>query len=74
MCEDNYKFSTVSTILGKKIQKISGDKSDATLSVFMFTGGKHLISAEASIVEVYGKYKDEDGFLYITYDQYAAYG
>ncbi len=40
----------------------------------MFAGGKHLISADATIVEVYGKYKDEDGFLYITYDKYAAYG
>jgi hypothetical protein len=47
---------------------MSGMKSDGTMSVFMFTGGKHLISAESSITEVYGKYKDEDGFLYITYD------
>jgi hypothetical protein len=47
---------------------MTGGKGDATLSVFMFTGGKHLISAESSITEVYGKYKDEDGFLYITYD------
>jgi hypothetical protein len=72
--EMRYKLSTVSTILAKKIQKISNDKSFATLSVFIFTGGKHLISAEATIAEVYGKYKDEDGFLFINYYQYAAYG
>ena len=34
---------------------------------FLLVGGKHSITGDTLISEIYERYKDEDGFLYIAY-------
>jgi GABA(A) receptor-associated protein len=42
-------------------------KIDACIAMFLFANDNVLVNTSESIIQVYEKYKDEDGFLYLTY-------
>ena len=41
---------------------------------FLLVGGKHSITGDTLISEIYERYKDEDGFLYIAYASELTWG
>ena len=49
-------------------------KIDASESIFIFINNSYLPGNSETISEVYDKYKDTDGFLYMTYSKEVAYG
>jgi len=49
-------------------------KIGKTQALFILISGKYSISADKTINDIYFKYKDEDGFLYITYTNETVWG
>ena len=45
-------------------KKLNLGKEDA---IFFLVNGKNTLTANETMLEIYNKYKDEDGFLYIAY-------
>jgi len=46
----------------------------AEQSFFMLIGGRHMACGTTTMESLYSEYKDEDGFLYITYASQETYG
>jgi GABA(A) receptor-associated protein len=40
---------------------------DSSAALYIFVNDNVLVNTSATIINIYEKYKDEDGFLYITY-------
>jgi GABA(A) receptor-associated protein len=49
-------------------------KLDPSQSLFVFIDNKHIPSTSATLEEVYSKYHDTDGFLYMTYSAEQTFG
>jgi GABA(A) receptor-associated protein len=65
---NNFTVSQFSIIIRKRLE-LSRDSA-----LFLLVSGKHSITGDSSINEIYEKYKDEDGFLYITYTSELSWG
>lgn len=63
-------------IFGKFIHEIRKNipNLDPTLSLFFFVGDNILVPNSISLNELYNRYKDQDGFLYITYSSENTFG
>lgn len=46
----------------------------STDGLYMFVNGNVLLKSDEKIEEVYNKYKDTDGMLYIQYSEYNSFG
>ena len=57
-----------STLLKRKLQL------DSSNALFLLARGKNTLSSNDTIAQVYDKYKDEDGFLYIYYSNQEVWG
>lgn len=68
MMPASFKMSEVISIIRKNL-KIGRDQG-----LFLLAQGKHVMKANASLVTMYDKYKDQDGFLYIVYAEENIYG
>ena len=44
------------------------------MGIFLLAEGKFMMKQSASLKEMYDKYKDEDGFLYLIYAEENVYG
>ena len=51
--------------------KMNLNKTD---SLYLFINSKELLKTDTLISEAYSKYKDDDGFLYVTYNEYNSFG
>ena len=58
--------------LFEQIRKINDIKKEEAL--FFLINGKHSINQNCNISEIYKKYHDEDGFLYIAYSKEIIWG
>ena len=58
---NTFKVSEVLTIVRKKLQ-VSREEG-----LVLLAQGKHIMKNETMLTEIYEKFKDEDGFLYIVY-------
>ncbi len=67
----DHKMSTVSEYVHQQLIKDSGSNENQT--VFLFSGSE-LVSVNETISELYEKNKDEDGFLYLTYQSENTFG
>ncbi len=47
---------------------------DAKEGIFLLVKGKNVITGNQTMQEIYEHYKDEDGFLYITYASESVWG
>ena len=47
-------------------QRLELSKDDGLV---LFANGKSLLKPSQKLEDVYSKYKDEDGFLYLTYSE-----
>ena len=52
-------------------KRLNMDKEDA---LFFLVNGKKVLSGNETIQDIYDKYKDEDGFLYIAYASEEVWG
>jgi hypothetical protein len=43
-------------------------------ALYMFVNNKELLRTEMSLLQAYNNYKDDDGFLYITYMEMNTFG
>ena len=64
----NFTVSQFSIIIRKRLEL---NKESA---LFLLVSGKHSITGDSSINEVYERYRDEDGFLYVTYTSELSWG
>jgi len=64
----NFTVSQFNIIIRKRLEL---NKESA---LFLLVSGKHSITGDSSINEVYERYKDEDGFLYVTYTSELSWG
>ena len=46
----------------------------ASEGLVLFANGKHILKPSQRLEEVYVKYADEDGFLYLTYSEEQVFG
>eukprot|EP00347_Sterkiella_histriomuscorum_P006451 403352727 len=63
-----FKVSEVQTIVRKKLNL------NREQSLFLLANGKHLLKQDQKLSEIYHKYKDQDGFLYLQYAMENTYG
>ena len=68
MMPASFKMSEVMSIIRKNL-KVGKDQG-----IFLLAEGKHMLKANASLVTMFEKYKDEDGFLYVMYAEENIYG
>ena len=66
LCEKDYKFSMIKNMLEKKIKESGKSDLQGKHSFFIFINGT-FPNPEATMIQIYEKYKDEDGFLYMKY-------
>lgn len=64
----NYTVSQFSFLISKKITLTNEE------SFYLLANGINAISGKDTMYEIYNKYKDEDGFLYITYTSELIWG
>lgn len=58
-----------------QIRKEAKLKKDQTLFLFALKKEKtHILNHDQLMAEVYSKYKDDDGFLYMLYSEISAFG
>ena len=43
-------------------------------ALFLYTNQKYLLSGSTTMLEIYNKHKDDDGFMYITYTGEKCFG
>ena len=43
-------------------------------ALFFYSKNNYLLSGDATMIETYNKYKDEDGFMYIKYTSESCFG
>ena len=65
---ENLNLSQFTTIIRKKLNL---DEKEA---LFFLVNGKTALSGNETLLEIYKKYKDEDGFLYIAYASEVVWG
>ena len=65
--KDN-SFATIVETIRKRV------KMDSTYAMFLFVGGGNIPSFSSTIAQIYEQYKNEDGFLYITYNGENTFG
>jgi microtubule-associated protein 1 light chain len=58
----------VITIIRKKLHLGRDD------GIILLANGRHLMKTNSSLMEIFDKHKDEDGFLYVTYAPENLYG
>jgi microtubule-associated protein 1 light chain len=56
-----FQVAEVITIIRKKLNL--GRES----GIFLLANGKHLMKPNQSLLEIYEKYRDDDGFLYVVF-------
>ena len=61
LINEEFNLTQFTSIIRKKLNM---DKEDA---LFFLVNGKKTLTGADSMLEIYNKYKDEDGFLYIAY-------
>ena len=66
LCEKEYKFNMIKNMIEKKIKESGNSDMKGKQSFFIFIKGT-FPNPESTMVEIYDKYKDEDGFLYMQY-------
>ena len=73
---DKQKFLMQSNVtIGQFLYIIrSKIKLDASQSLFLFIDNSHIPTTSISIGEVFEKYGDQDGFLYMTYSAQQTFG
>ena len=64
----NYTVSQFSYLINKKITLTNEE------SFYLLANGVNAISGKDTMYEIYNKYKDEDGFLYISYTSELIWG
>ena len=65
---ENLNIAQFTTIIRKKLNL---DEKEA---LFFLANGKTALSGNETLLEIYKKYKDEDGFLYIDYASEVVWG
>mmetsp|Transcript_27556 Transcript_27556/g.27238 ORF Transcript_27556/g.27238 Transcript_27556/m.27238 type:complete len:117 (+) Transcript_27556:34-384(+) len=68
LCSNDYTVQQFTASIRKKLNL------DPSAGIFIFIGGKELLTGEALMSEVYQAKKDEDGFLYMLYSQHEVLG
>ncbi|CAG9315659.1 unnamed protein product [Blepharisma stoltei] len=68
LCSNDFTVQQFTASIRKKLNL------DKSAGVFIFIGGKELLSGEALMREVYQQKKDEDGFLYMLYSEHEVLG
>jgi GABA(A) receptor-associated protein len=68
LCPDSFSVQQFQGYLRKKINL---PRSSA---LFIVTEGGILLSGDRMMVDIYMKYKDEDGFLYLKYGDHSVFG
>ncbi|CDW74534.1 UNKNOWN [Stylonychia lemnae] len=56
-----FKVSEVQTIIRKKLQLTREQ------NIFLLANGKHIMKQDQTLMQVYDRHRDDDGFLYIQY-------
>ena len=64
----SFNVTEVVTIVRKKLHLPKEQ------SLFLLVDGKHIMKQSQSLREIYEKYRNEDGFLYVMYAQENSYG
>lgn len=64
----NERIATIFCLLKKNL-KLSGNQA-----LFLIANGKIQLTMEMELGKVYEDYKDDDGFLYLTYSSEEVYG
>ena len=68
LINEDFNLTQFTSIIRKKLDL---DKSDA---LFFLVNGKKSLSGNDLMIDIYNKYKDEDGFLYIAYASEEVWG
>lgn len=68
LCPDDISIANFMYVIRKRI-KLSADKS-----IFLFVNDTNLVPTAALLSQVYHEHKDDDGFLYITYNGESTFG
>ncbi len=68
LINENLYFSNFLSTFRKNIKLGEND------SLFFLANGNHAVSASESMKDIYNKYKDKDGFLYIAYTSEEVWG
>lgn len=68
LCPINYKFQEFLRAVRSKIQLPQSH------ALFMFVNGKDLVVGDLTVLSVYEKNKDSDGFLYLMYTEHPTLG
>ena len=68
LINEEFNLTQFTSIIRKKLNM---DKEDA---IFFLVKGKTTLSGNDSMIDIYNKYKDEDGFLYIAYASEEVWG
>jgi hypothetical protein len=64
----NYTISQFSYIIRKKVVLKNEE------SFYLLANGMNILSGKDTMFEIYERYKDEDGFLYISYTSEVIWG
>ena len=72
----NPKFMMPNTFTAAEVlqllrQRLDLNKEDGLV---LFANGRYLLKPSQKLEDVYTKYKDEDGFLYLTYSEEQVFG
>lgn len=65
------KTFTVGEVLAVLRQRLDLTREEGLV---LFANQKYMLKPNSRLDEVYGKYRDEDGFLYLTYAEENIYG
>ncbi len=68
LISEDLKLGQFSEIIRRKI------KMDKESAIFLLANGKISLTGDENMGEIYKKYKDEDGFLYIAYASEEVWG
>ncbi len=68
LISEEIKLGQFSEIIRRKI------KMDKEAAIFLLANGKISLTGDETMIEIYKKYKDEDGFLYIAYASEEVWG
>ena len=68
MMPASFKMSEVMSVVRKHLE-MGRDQG-----LFLLAQGKHMMKPSSTLLSMYDKYKDEDGFLYVLYAEENVYG